>query len=240
MLGLGSSISTGGVTGEVFDGYSISFDGSDDFLENTDFDTTLIQDAYTMSAWVKVGSLSAHSAIIGMYSLDAADDDTYYLRVNSDGTIRSQQRGTGNKFLATSGDIHSAGWTHIATTWTKGDLMHVYVNGSVTSHSSTDSQDLNDGVDGIRIGSKDRGGSPTNQFTGLINDVAIWSVELDQTAITALYNSGKPMDVTNSYSSNLQAYWKMEEGTGTTVADSSSNSYTLTLTNGPTWSTDVP
>ena len=242
MLGLGNSITTSGATSEeVFDGFSILFDGTDDFLSNASFDNTLIQDAYTMTAWVKVGSLSAHAAIIGMYSSDASDDDTYYLRVNSNGTIRSQQRGTvGNKFLTTGGDIQSAGWKHIAATWTKGGLMHVYINGSVTDHTSTDSQDLNDGTDGIVIGSKDRGDDATNEFNGLINDVAIWSAELDQTAITALYNLGKPIDVTDSYSSNLVAYWKMEEGTGTTVADSSSNSYTLTFNAAPEWSTDTP
>ena len=240
MLGLGNSIAGGASLEQAFDAYSISFDGTDDFLENTSFDNTLIQDAYTMSVWVKVAAGDANRAIIGMFSLDGADDDTYYLRTNTNGVVRSQQKGSGgNKFLQTASDIRGS-WTHVVASWTKSDLMHIYVNGSATNHTSTYDTDLLDGNDGIRIGSKDRGGAPTNIYSGLVNDVAIWSAELDQTAITALYNSGKPMDVTDSYSSNLVAYWKMEEGTGTTVADSSSNSYTLTLTNGPTWSTDVP
>ena len=38
-----------------------------------------------------------------------------------------------------------------------------------------------------------------------------------------------------SFTSNLVAYWKFDEGTGTTTADSSGNGNTGTLTNGPLW-----
>jgi Concanavalin A-like lectin/glucanases superfamily len=37
--------------------------------------------------------------------------------------------------------------------------------------------------------------------------------------------------------SGLLGYWKLNEGTGTTSADSSGNSHTATLTNSPTWTT---
>jgi hypothetical protein len=38
-----------------------------------------------------------------------------------------------------------------------------------------------------------------------------------------------------SFTSNLVAYWKFDEGTGTTTADSSGNGNTGILTNGPLW-----
>ncbi len=38
----------------------------------------------------------------------------------------------------------------------------------------------------------------------------------------------------------LVGYWKFDEGTGTSTADSSGNGHTGTLENGPAWSTDVP
>jgi hypothetical protein len=244
MLGLGNSITAGGATSEeVFDGYSILLDGTDDFLENTDFDATLIQDAYTISAWVKVAAGNATCGIIGLYDNDG--DDTYFLRT-SNGVIRSQQKNVSaaQQHVAPSGDIRGS-WTHIVATWTKEDRMHVYTNGgasaggATTTHSSDGDENLQDGDNGIRIGSQNRD-NLSNPFGGLINDIAIWSTELDATAIEALYNLGKPMDVTDSYSSNLVAYWKMEEGSGTTVADSSSNSYTLTFSAAPEWSTDIP
>ena len=39
--------------------------------------------------------------------------------------------------------------------------------------------------------------------------------------------------------SNLVAYWKFDEGTGTTAADSSANGNTGTLTNGPSWAAGI-
>ena len=38
-----------------------------------------------------------------------------------------------------------------------------------------------------------------------------------------------------SFTSNLVAYWKFDEGAGTTTADSSGNGNTGILTNGPLW-----
>ena len=48
---------------------------------------------------------------------------------------------------------------------------------------------------------------------------------MPQTSKTYTYNAN----------ANLAAYWKFDEGQGTTTADSSDNNNTATLTNGPTW-----
>ena len=58
--------------------------------------------------------------------------------------------------------------------------------------------------------------------------------------ITALYNSGYGLDASSNSgnytsSSNLQGYWKMDEQTGSSVADSSTNSNTGTIS-GASWS----
>lgn len=45
------------------------------------------------------------------------------------------------------------------------------------------------------------------------------------------YTGNKPANIT----SGLEAWWKFDEGTGATVADSSGHSYTMNLFNTPTW-----
>jgi len=69
---------------------------------------------------------------------------------------------------------------------------------------------------------------------------AIWNNTLTASEITALYNSGEGISAASNSgnytsSSNLVAYWEMDEGSGTSLTDSSPNSNTGTLTNGPTW-----
>ena len=48
----------------------------------------------------------------------------------------------------------------------------------------------------------------------------------------------QPINLTGS--TGLVGYWKFDEGSGTSAADSSGTGNTGTLNNTPTWSTDVP
>ena len=82
---------------------------------------------------------------------------------------------------------------------------------------------------------------------GNIDEVSLWDVELDANAVSAIYGSGSPsFDLTKNNvnydnSGDLIAYWRFEEGTGTSsTADSSDGGNDGTLNGAPTWSTDVP
>ena len=77
---------------------------------------------------------------------------------------------------------------------------------------------------------------------GLIDDVAIWDAAIDSDGVAVIYNSGKAglnlLAASGNYDNeaDLQAWWKFEEGSGSTVADSSSNSNEGTLVNSPSFS----
>ena len=77
----------------------------------------------------------------------------------------------------------------------------------------------------------------------------MWDKILDLDAIKEMFDAvdvnGITLDLTEDsgdydYSDDLVGYWKMEEGTGTTVEDLSDNSNTGTLKNSPGWSTTTP
>ena len=70
-----------------------------------------------------------------------------------------------------------------------------------------------------------------------MDEFAIWSSALTASNVTTLYNSGVPNDI-SSLSPVL--WYRFEEGSGTSVADSGSGSLTGTLVNGAAFSTDVP
>jgi len=150
-----------------------------------------------------------------------------------------------------------SGWVHIAMTF-DGDEVLLYINGS--SDLNTGALDTSDeqtqatgsgatilygvatslkiGADAAFNTSEDTFDA-NSLFEGAIDEVALWDVALSSANITAIYNGGNPgvnLADAASYDSDvtgdLQGYWKMNEGTGTSVADSSSNSNTLTLKNG--------
>jgi len=75
--------------------------------------------------------------------------------------------------------------------------------------------------------------------------MAVFSSALNATNISAIYNSGSPIDLSTdsgnyNQSANLIAWWRFNEGTGTSYADSSTNSFTGSGVNTPTWSTNTP
>ena len=82
-------------------------------------------------------------------------------------------------------------------------------------------------------------------YDGLIDDVAVWDAAIDAYGITKIYNNGPlgtiltAADGDYDNQGDLQGWWKLDEGTGTSVADSSTNSNTGTLVNGPAWSTNT-
>lgn len=92
--------------------------------------------------------------------------------------------------------------------------------------------------------------NPQYYLNGKIDEVAVWSAELSVDEIIQLYNSGETLYAADNYgdynsSSSLTAYWTMDNttetsnGSGTTLFGEK-NDNDGTLTNGPTWSTDVP
>ena len=76
-----------------------------------------------------------------------------------------------------------------------------------------------------------------------IDNIASWSSVLTASEVSAIH-SDQPL-LTSDYgdyssSSDLTTYYTMEEGSGTTASDVSGNSAgDITLTNGPTWSSDT-
>ena len=80
--------------------------------------------------------------------------------------------------------------------------------------------------------------------------MAIWThadlSDFDSNAAAAVYNSGKPFDLRydrgnyDAFTSKLVGYWRMNDGSGTTVVDSSANSNNGTLTSDATFGTDTP
>ena len=72
-------------------------------------------------------------------------------------------------------------------------------------------------------------------MVGNIDEVSIFNAIV---SVGDLRNGDIPADLTGM--SNLQGWWRFEEGSGTSATDSSDNSNTGTLTNGPAYSTDVP
>tara|TARA_R110000824_G_scaffold282509_1_gene470771 strand:+ start:115 stop:879 length:765 start_codon:yes stop_codon:yes gene_type:complete len=244
-LGLGggkASTSSGRLAGggALDNQYSISVDGSDDFIDCGD-DSSLAPANITISLWIKVsGSISGGPRYI--LTKFGAHYGSIHLRYTSGGRF--------NFFLAfgvfgahVQGDFPTAvtltDWHHVALTY-DGSYIKGYVDGS-EDYSASESRSLyytEDGSDGtsLVIGK----GKYTPYTEGLIDEVSWFSSALSASDITAMYNDGVPTDIS---SLNPVSWWRMGDndgGSGTTITDQGSGGNDGTLTNGPTFSSTVP
>ena len=133
-------------------------------------------------------------------------------------------------------------------TW-DGDLtdsanLKIYVNEAGTSFSdtavtaaATGSLDYNSQENILAIGGRSSY-SPGDYQDGKLDEVCMYSKALSTAEIETLFGDGTPQTAGNSADiSSLIAFWRFEEGTGSTAADSSGNGLDATLTDAPTWGT---
>jgi hypothetical protein len=106
-------------------------------------------------------------------------------------------------------------------------IMEVYLNGALVANGSgkTKMIDMKKMIVGMGI-------NGTNFYPGSIDELSIWNKDLNQAAIQEIMFK----DITNAHPSytNLIAYYKMNDGSGTSVDDSSPNSFHSVAFN-PAW-----
>jgi len=239
--------------GALENNYSLDLDGSNDYVDTGNTFSDVITESHTISAWIKPddGQPAAASAFLG-----TVDKWTGYMffRVQVNGKLLYLiGTPTGEEFDAESTnavfDNGATNWTHVVATFNKSSnttgTITLYANGvSVGSSSSPDGSWNTDNyvnVYNLWIGARNEGQYGADYAEGNIDEVAIWNTALSSGSISNIYNNGVPTDLlADSNSANLQGWWRFEEGSGTSATDSSTNSNTGTLTNGPTYSTDVP
>jgi len=77
-------------------------------------------------------------------------------------------------------------------------------------------------------------------WEGYIGDIGIWNKELTSDEIKALYNLHTPTDMSTTQPDDLIAYWKMEEGSGTTLVETTGNVGTDGSIHGAAFNTLAP
>lgn len=240
-LGLGggksaTSSGTAGGGGTPFTNqYSVSFDGTDDYITIPHNSVFNITGSITISAWFKLDSNTKYMSFLTKRASGAIAFQFYNTLTGGgfDGNLRFAP-GDGSAYAGSS-QIPTGSWNHGAIV-VDNNSYTFYLNGSADGTGSltlntTNSADLTIG----------RLGDTANYGDGKVDEVAIFNSALSSSDITAIYNSGAPADIS---SLSPVGWWRMGDGTeagsGTTVYDMSSNSNNGTLTNGPTFSTDVP
>lgn len=221
-------------------GKCLSFDGTDDYVQV--LDTSVLDFGtgdFTISAWVKRTSASGSWEWIISKDLLTTDNTGWRFGIrNTDGVYIFRDR-LGNVNVAGSTAFTQNTWQYVTVTRT-GTALKIYLNAKEDG-SGTVSSNFSDS-NNLRIG--DISSFPAvDAWTGYIDDVKIYPYARTAAQILSDYNSRgsvKGASVNLGAAAPLdgaaaQVYLKMEEGSGTSANDTSTNARTGTLNGGSTW-----
>lgn len=255
MLGLGSSLvyPDSSATGETLiqegKAYSLYLSGPNDRMQGARI-TTSFQDWTANQDWTLRFQIELDN--ISNQSIAVVGPTTDYIWLNVTGgrlqlAAAASSATTANPIFNTT--LTANTWTEIVLTCdsTSGanKNFRCYQDGNeVTKHSETVTMTVGDSL--LPGTGKVAWGTFFNlvDYDFKLDNIASFDKVLSDEEILEIYNS-QPL-LTRDYGAyrsraNLTSYYLLEEGSGTTAADSSENSSTTdySLVNSPVWSTDV-
>ena len=218
--------------------YSVSFDGSNDFM-STDFGLTPSSySAYSFGGWVYFNAFTSGAGpfnVVQGTNWNSWTSNTF-IRVNSATSILIYHTDDSTyRHTSVPYTLSLNTWHHFVQVWDGSDVK-LYIDGALrgTLASVTSWRDFGNNV-------RFSAGRGRSGYYNCLVDEAIWfSSALSASDVTSIYNNGTPNDIS---SLNPVGWWRMgdnDSGTGTTITDQGSGGNNGTLTNGPTFSTNVP
>lgn len=208
--------------------YCQNFNGSQIFLSASTA-TLNLDNSFTIEGWVYLNESSPYAIIAGKVNNPRENNpfQNYVLALDPTGLKPEfiQTTGISGSYTAATSPTNIAlnTWTHVAATL-DANTMKLYVNGTqVATQTSPGAPNPTTGVP-FGIGS---GATPTFQttccgFKGNIKQVRVWDVARTVTEINATKNINLVGNETN-----LLACYPMNESSGQTLMDSSSNNNNL-------------
>lgn len=196
---------------------SVSFNGSTDYMKASNkaaFNFGTSQD-FTLECKVKLNSLSGDPVIMGNKNWNSGANKGFVISFSgtswkfniSDGTNRQDVSGC---------DINDGKWHHISVSVDRDKYAAIYQDGVfIGSTIVSNVGDISSGLE-FALG---QDGTTTygSKFNGSLSDVRVWNKALSPEVIKQWYNQA----VVTSHPdySFLNALWKLDEGSGTTLND---------------------
>ncbi|MFA5010704.1 MAG: LamG-like jellyroll fold domain-containing protein [Ignavibacteria bacterium] len=225
--------------------YSLSFNGTNAYVDCQNIDRFNLTNAVTVEAWIKFASTSSSMFVAGKVN-HQGNRWGYGLFANAN-SVHGNQPGKVSFGIGRSwNSMHSVvststliidQWYHVAGTF-DGQYIKIYINGGLDNTNNIGSPytiitptDVSFTIGNVMAG---------YWFNGLIDEVSVWNIARTAVDISSTYNSSLAGN-----EPGLIAYYKMNDGVGTNLTDEQTNFTRASGADGTvynaTWSsTDYP
>ena len=237
-----SSIDNDSLTADNFDGFSaptttlkaVSFNGTSQYATAA---SSITLTSFTIEAQIRGSSFNDFA---GIFTMQVDSNNFIAFNTLANGKIEAEVKSGGTQQnVESTATVEDGSFHHVAMVYdASAGTIVLYVDGTAgtaVTHGSSGSPTGLNLTAMPRVGIE-RDGTDGPFFNGDIAEMRVWSTARSSTDI----NNDKGALLTGN-ESDLIHYWKFEEGSGTSVADSdATNSNSLSLVNSPSWVTDGP
>ncbi|MES2388976.1 MAG: LamG-like jellyroll fold domain-containing protein, partial [Bacteroidota bacterium] len=203
--------------------------------------TSRFTTGFTYEAWIKATTLADNTALFSM-----ATNNGNYFSIELTSTLRIRVimqniTGANNLALPTTPQVTGLGannlfptgtWVHVAITL-DGTNTKLYINGNLAYTQANTKFPGNIGIltTNARLGEYSYN-TAQSSFNGAMDEIRLWTVARSASEIASTINYSLPASTTG-----LLAYYKCNDGTGTTLTDASGNGINGTMVNftGTVW-----
>ena len=208
--------------------YALLFDGNNDYVTMTDVNDVGTSD-FTISTWFRYSAtentlpqlVNKYNGGMG-YGLEIVDDGS-----EDDGKIRAFIKNASARInaLSTGATAKDGDWHHVVATWDRDGNLTVYLDGIAGTSVSINTQSGDDIQNALAFVIGAENNHTAQFFKGFINDVAFWTVVLNEAQVQTLFIQGYTFPATNIDIGNLSGYWNFNDQADPT-ADVSGNGNT--------------
>ena len=211
------------VTPQFAPNNALRFNGSNNILVSTAPTVPVGNSNYTIEAWVKPNTISGANGIVGWGNWGTVNQVNAF-RFN--GATSMVNYWWGNDLTVSVPNVLDGNWHHVAATY-NGTTRSIYFDGVLRGSDNPAGHNV-PAANNMVIAET----APmfNEYFDGSLDEMRIWNVARTLAQIQASMNSTVPAN-----SAGLAAYYKMDEGTGTTTADYTGNNNNGSFVGSPVW-----
>ncbi|RLG45541.1 MAG: hypothetical protein DRN81_01095, partial [Thermoproteota archaeon] len=201
-------------------GNCLNFDGSPEYVDLGNDSVFNFTNNFTLEAWIYVPSDHGGSGVMRFIGSRSGDNGIGLGYNTSNGYIRYTSFGKHD--YESNQQLPLDRWVHVAVIINSSNNATFYYDGQTINTVNNSNPATTTGIN-MTLG---QAGNGTEYFVGKLDEVRMWS---DVRTQTELYDNMHIKMVGNE--ANLVGYWQLDETSGTTAADKTSNDNDGTLTN---------
>ena len=201
---------------------ALAFNGSTHYVEGTNASLPLGNAARTLEAWV-YPTVAGSNGVVFNYGTPTTNLRAGMLLING----KLYYVGENNDLSGTT-VLPLNAWSHVAATY-DGATLKLYVNGVLDAQNNPGAFNTT----GTTWRIAQRAAPQTGEFlTGRVDEVRVWNSARTAAQVKAAMSASLP-----GSTAGLVAYYRLNEGSGPTVADATASNNPGTLYGAPTWVT---